>query len=70
MEDSINRLTAKRKSALMIEILQGKTTMNEASRTYDLTPTEIEGWVDDARRGMKNALRAGFKTMLSALESR
>jgi transposase-like protein len=43
--------------ALVIEIIQGKTTVAEASRSYDLSPSEIEGWVDDARRGMENALR-------------
>lgn len=58
LEDGIKRWTAKRKSALVIEVIQGKTTVAEASRTYDLTPSEIEGWVDDARRGMENALRA------------
>ena len=36
----------------------GKTTVAEASRAYDLSPSEIEGWVDDAKRGMENALRA------------
>ena len=58
MEDEINRWTAKRKSALVMEILQGKTTVAEASRAYDLPPSEIETWIDEARRGMKNALRA------------
>lgn len=57
MEEEIKRWTAKRKSALVIEILQGKTTVAEASRAFDLTPSEIEGWVDDAKRGMENALR-------------
>ena len=47
-----------RRGALVVEILQGKTTVAEASRAYDLSPSEIEGWVDDARRGMENALRA------------
>ena len=32
--------------------------MAEASRAYDLSPSEIESWVDDAKRGMENALRA------------
>lgn len=32
--------------------------MGEASRAHDLTPSEIEGWVDDAKRGMETALRA------------
>ena len=36
-------------------------TGNSTSRlpqNIDLTPSEIEGWVDDAKRGMENALRA------------
>lgn len=58
MDDEIKRWTAKRKSALVMEIIQGKTTVSEASRSYDLSPSEIEGWVDDGKRGMENALRA------------
>jgi len=57
MTEPVKRWTAKRKSALVIEILQGKTTVAVASRSYDLSPSEIEGWVDDARKGMENALR-------------
>ena len=56
--EDIKRWTAKRKSALVIEIIQGKTTVAEASRTYDLAPSEIESWVDDARKGMENVLKA------------
>ncbi len=58
MDDSIKRWTAKRKTALVIEIIQRKTTVSEASRSFDLTPSEIEGWVEDAKRGMENSLRA------------
>ncbi|WP_339108017.1 DUF1153 domain-containing protein [Thioclava sp. GXIMD4216] len=58
MDDSIKRWTAKRKTALVIEIIQGKTTVAEASRSFDLTPSEIEGWVEDAKRDMENSLRA------------
>lgn len=58
VDDTIKRWTAKRKSALVIEIIQGKTTVAEASRTYDLAPSEVESWVDDARKGMENALKA------------
>ena len=56
--DDIKRWTAKRKSALVIEIIRGKTTVAGASRTYDLAPSEVEGWVDDAKKGMENALKA------------
>ncbi len=52
MDESIKRWTAKRKSALVVEIIQGETTVSEASRAYDLSPSEIESWVDDAKRGM------------------
>lgn len=58
MEDEIKRWTAKRKSALVLDIIQGKTTVSEASRAYDLTPSEVEKWVDEGKRGMENALRA------------
>ncbi len=58
MDDSIKRWTAKRKTALVIEIIQGKTTVAEARRSFDLTPSEIEGRVEDAKRGMENSLRA------------
>jgi len=42
MDEQIKRWTAKRKSALVLEIIQGRTTVAEASRAYDLPPSEIE----------------------------
>ena len=50
--------SARRKSALVLEIIQGKTTVAEASRQFDLTPSELESWVEQAKAGMENALRA------------
>lgn len=58
MEDEIKRWTAKRKAALVLEIIQGKTTVAEASRSFDIPPSEIEEWVEEGKRGMENALRA------------
>ncbi len=58
MEDDIKRWTAKRKAALVLDIIQGKTTVAEASRAFDLTPSEVEAWVEEGKRGMENALRA------------
>jgi transposase-like protein len=58
MDEQIKRGTARRKAALVVEVLQGKTTIAEASRLHDLPPSEIESWIDDAKRGMENALRA------------
>lgn len=58
MEEDIKRWTARRKSALVLEIIQGKMTVAEASRQFDLPPSEIESWVDQGKAGMENALRA------------
>ena len=38
LDDEIKRWTAKRKSALVLEILQGKKSISEASRLHDVTP--------------------------------
>lgn len=58
MDEEIKRWTARRKTALVLDVIQGKTTVAEASRAYDLTPSEVESWVEDGKKGMKNALKA------------
>ena len=58
VEEDFKRWTAKRKVALVMDIIQGKTSIAEASRSFDLPPSEIEEWLEDGKRGMENALRA------------
>ena len=58
MDEEIKRWTARRKSALILEIIRGKTTVAEAARQFDLSPAEIEAWIDQGKAGMENALRA------------
>jgi transposase-like protein len=58
MEEEIKRWTARRKSALVLDLIQGKTTVSEASRQFDIAPSEIDSWVEDGKRGLENALRA------------
>jgi len=58
MEDDIKRWTAKRKVALVMHIIQGKTSISEAVWSFDIASAEIGEWVDEAKRGMGNALRA------------
>ena len=58
MEEEIKRWTARRKSALILEIIQGNTTVAGASRQFDLTPSEIQDWLDQGKPGMENALKA------------
>lgn len=58
MDEEIKRWTARRKSALVLDIIQGKTTVSESSRQFDLPPSEIESWIDQAKAGLENALKA------------
>ena len=58
IDEDVKRWTARRKSALVLDIIQGKTTVSEAARQFDLSPSEIEEWVDQGKAGMENALRA------------
>lgn len=59
MEEEFKRWTAKRKAALVTDIIQGKTSVAEASRAFAIPPSEIEEWVEEGRRGLgENALRA------------
>ena len=57
MDEEIKRWTARRKSALVLEIIHGRTTVAEATRQFDLTPAEVEDWVNQGKAGMENALR-------------
>ena len=42
MEEEIKRWTARRKSALVLEIIQGKTTVAEASRQFRKLPRPVD----------------------------
>jgi hypothetical protein len=46
MEEEIKRWTARRESALVLDIIQGKTSVSESSRQFDLPLSEIESWLD------------------------
>ncbi|PMC15658.1 transposase, partial [Oligella urethralis] len=58
LEPTIKRWTAKRKSELVMQIFAGQITVAEASRRYDLLQRDIEQWLEDAKAGMENSLRA------------
>ena len=54
----IKRLTTKRRSALVVEILRGDTTAAEAARKHALTVAEVEDWKERFLSGAENALRS------------
>ena len=58
LDEEIKRWTVRRKSALVMDIIQGRTTVRDASEAFELPSSEIERWVEEGRRGMENALRS------------
>jgi transposase-like protein len=56
--DDIKRWTAKRRAALVVEILRGDIHIAEAARRYGLTIAEIEQWQERFLNGAENALRS------------
>ena len=57
-EQDAQRWTAKRKGALVLSILKGETSIQEAARAHGLTMAEIEDWKDKFLFGAENALRS------------
>jgi transposase-like protein len=53
-----NRWTAKRRSALVLQILRGDVSVAEAARTHGVTVAELENWRDRFLTGAENALRS------------
>ncbi len=52
------RWTAKRRVALVLELLRGDTSVAEAARTHGLTVAEVEAWRERLLAGAENALRS------------
>ena len=69
-QEEIKRFTAKKKAAIVMDIFQGKTTITEVSRKHDLTPAVIEEWMEEARKGMENQLRAKPKDVAAQYEEK
>jgi transposase-like protein len=57
-KDDVQRWTTKRKAALVLSIVRGETSIQEAARQHGLTVAEIEDWKERFFLGAENALRA------------
>lgn len=57
-QQPVKRWTSKRKSAVVLDILSGKTTAAAVARQHDLTVAEIEEWkarfLDAAEEGLRS----------------
>jgi len=56
--DEIQRWTAGRKAAVVMDIIKGRATPADLARQHDLTVGEIEGWVEKFMEGGREGLRA------------
>ena len=56
--ENVQRWTAKKRVALVLEVVKGKTSVQEAARQHGLTVAEIEGWKERLILGAENALRS------------
>ena len=56
--EEVQRWTAKRRSALVISLLKGETTVAEAARRHGLKVAEVEEGRERFLLGAENALRA------------
>lgn len=57
-QEPIKRWTAKRRAALVMTLLRGETSIQEAARQHGLTIAEIEQWKERFLLGAENALRS------------
>src|SRR5660397_115521 len=58
LPEEVQRWTAKRRSALIVSIIRGETSVQEAARKYGLTVAEVEDWREKFLSGAENALRS------------
>lgn len=56
--EDVQRWTSKRRSALVLSILKGETSVQEAARKHGLTVAEIEDWRERFLLAAENALRS------------
>ena len=55
----VQRWTAKRKAAVVLDIVKGKTTPAQVARQHgNLTVADIEKWIEDFLKGGEEHLRA------------
>ena len=57
-QEDVQRWTTKRKAALVLSLLKGETSIQEAARQHGLTVAELEEWKERFLLAAENALRA------------
>jgi transposase-like protein len=61
MEEQEKIWTARRKADVVLQILRQTTTVVDVARGNDLTPDEVQGWVDTFLKNGENGLKTNLK---------
>jgi transposase-like protein len=76
-EPKIERWTAQRKAAIIVDVLKGKISVPEACRKYGFTQGEYREWADEFMRGGIEALKinrrgleAEYRTEIKRLQAK
>ena len=67
-EPEIQRWTAKRKAAVVLEVLKNQTTGVDACRKYGIKQSELEEWTQQFLSGGENSLRTNPKDVAGEYE--
>ncbi len=62
------RWTAKRRAALVLQLLRGETSLEEATRKHGLTLAQLEGWQGRFLEGGTLALRSRRRSPVATRE--
>ncbi len=68
--DEVQRWTAKRKAAVVLDLIAGKTTAAEVARNHGLTVSEIEQWKSDFITQGTESLRSHPRDLAAQQEAR
>ena len=67
----IQRWTAKRKSAVVLEIVKGKSTPAEIARKHgNVTAGEVQGWIDEFLEAGEERMRARPRDLEAQFEAK
>ena len=67
--EPFKRWTAKRKAAVVLDLIKGKTTPAEVARRHDVTVGEVEKWLETFSQAGEEALRANPRDVVERFEA-
>jgi len=69
LPEQVQRWTAKRKTAVVMELIKGNTTGVEIARQHDLTVAEVEKWRDEFLAAGEDRMRRNPKEAEAQFEA-